>query len=139
MVEIPCSPLFVMFYIHKKFEQLHVYILISPFLLTMIVTFYVLSHINSMVFNSSLQILAIKIGRRSYKAQVHAIEEILRLELQQKIKHDGSLASKSEHNIEMDRIVKILTDTHMNDVPNTAEFFNTISEREERYMVSYDQ
>ena len=74
-------------------------------------------------------------GRLSSEQRTRVIEEVNRLELQSKMRQDGTLVSGVEHEKNMDDIVRLLTDTRLKCVPNTANSLELMLDNEKRYLV----
>ena len=63
------------------------------------------------------------------------IEEVQRLELQQKITNGGAQLSVEDYKQKLGDITNKLLCTHLDQIPNHNEYFNGLAEREEEYLV----
>ena len=82
-----------------------------------------------------LYVLASQRGRMPCTKRTKLTEEVKRLELQGKINGDGTSVQTSDHTNCMDEIVKLLTDTKLEYVPNTAEQLEAAIKREKEFLV----
>ena len=80
-------------------------------------------------------IIAIQRGRLSSAQRTKVIEEVKRLELQGKIHSDGTLAKTTRDESNIDEIVKLLTNTKLDCLPNTAEALEDKLQKEEEFIV----
>ena len=80
--------------------------------------------------------LAVVVGRKTSEQKTNVIEEVNRLKLQEKIKHDGTLASVNEHEQAMEDITQSLTNAILTTNPNDAKQFEKLLDGESNYIVS---
>ena len=78
---------------------------------------------------------AIKTGRCTHERKTREIEEIKSLELQSRLRHDGSLMTTNERTRDMDRIINHLTSMHVSQTyqPN---FHENVPILEKQFLVS---
>ena len=74
-------------------------------------------------------------GRHNAEQRTRVIEEVKRLEMQTKINKDGSLVPPSEHEEKMDDLVRLLTHTRLEAVPNTSKRLEINLDSEKKYLV----
>ena len=78
---------------------------------------------------------AIKTGRYTHEKRTRDIEEVKKLELQSKMKDDGTLAQSSEErNVDLEKVIKSITEIHMEQIPQLI--MATVTKKEHEYLVS---
>ena len=77
-----------------------------------------------------------KPGRTSYAEKTKSIDEVKKLEIQSRLRADGTLVSSEEHTLEMDKIIRNLTDTHLQHIPEPGRVLDAVDRREGEYLVS---
>ena len=94
---------------------------------------YIYNLFNDYVCFSSV---AIKTGRCTHERKIRDIEEVKRLEIQSRIKLDGSLVSDEERWKKMDMVIRRLTDAQLENIPHGSEFMASLKGREDQFLVS---
>ena len=76
-----------------------------------------------------------QLGRCSNAHRANVTEQVKRLQLQSKMKSDGTLVSIDEHGQNMDDLVAMLTNTQLTFVPNSTERYESALASEKQYLV----
>lgn len=82
-------------------------------------------------------VVAIKTGRYTHEKKTRDIEEVKRLQQQQRMQLDGTLVQPMVENREqeLERIIRQITAVHLQQTPHTPEFFEKLPEREREFLV----
>ena len=81
---------------------------------------------------------AIKTGRYTSEKKTRNIEQVKQLELQAKMKVDGTLVhSRQERTEELERLIKTVTAEHLKCSPFDYKDMINLAEREEEFCVRY--
>lgn len=83
---------------------------------------------------------AIKTGRYTHEKKTRDIEEVKRLQQQQRMQMNGTLVPcKSEKKeVELDSIIRHITASHQEQTPHTAEFFEKLPQLEKEFLVRHN-
>ena len=80
---------------------------------------------------------AIKTGRCSNERKTRDIEEVKKLEIQARIKEDGSLVTQEERNERLEHVITRLTEIHHEHIPHSASVIAELRVLEDKFVVSY--